>query len=554
MSWIGYFVYGGNEVINLPRTEAYAGPAYWFRPSGDGSDLATMTGEGRYTTPIVDRAPWTDPDDFASYDFWGFYPLDVSGIDDATVTSTITESTGDGGTPGRVRRATKTIVFNGLILAASECGADYGMKWLRNTLNGNACGNLATQTCNGDDLCYLACEPALDFDTSQSLLIPGTPGTPGTPGSPGSLNDLDGGSAADDVTSFSVNGGGAGAPTGDTLDGGGANASSIADTFDATPPTGTTPAWDGGTAASAGPDTMDGCNADLSCAPGTPGTPGDPGTPDVVVNVDLQPQDPQVCLDEATRSLRRVVFNNGPTVLSKRITSDGAAVWNVQFTAVAGNPYEFSVEKPVVQGFMDPTVTNPYAPGLEGQVDLDGRIVDDATCIEPIIAPIYDPLCPALVVPPSVPNVSMGCYTTPVNWHRRQFTIPKSLIPLHSDAVPLMRVYARDAEVRNLRLRFYADVNGDGSILDDPCAWCGDIVMSFIPHDMTMVFDASDKQVYVESRGGLRRRADNLVFATDGGPFEWPAMTCGFGYIVTVDLPQTQAPPVVDFSLFSRVA
>jgi hypothetical protein len=430
MAWNGYFEFAGNEIINLPRSEAYARDSIWFRTTGEGQDLPLMTGEGSYHTPMVDDAPWTDPDDPASYDFWGYYPLDVSGIEDATVSSTVVESTGDGGVPGRVRRGTKTVVFNGLLLAASDCGADYGIKWLRSILIGNPCsGNAATLTCNGDDLCYLPCEPQVDHEGSG---------------------------------------------------------------------------------------------------------------------------DPTDCWD--LRSLRRVVFNTGPTVTAKRTMSDGGATWMVTFTAVAGSPYEFGQEQPIVVGFMDPLVTNPYPPGITGVVDLNGVIVDETGCAVEVSYPIFDPLCPALVVPPSVPSVPLGCYSPPGNWHRRQFTIPNTMIRVFSDAVPLIKVYARDTDIRNCRLRFYSDVNGDGSIVDDVCSWCGDIVLSYIPEDMTLVFDGSDETIYIETPGGGRRRADNLVYATDGGPFEWPALSCGFGYIVTVDLPQTQTPPVLDFSLFDRVA
>lgn len=544
MAWHGYFRYAGNEIVNLPRTEAYARESGWFKPSGDGVDLAVMTGAGRYVSPIIDNAPWTDPDEDASYDFWGFYPIDVTGIEDSTVTSTVVENTGDGGTPGRVRRATKTVVFRGLLLAASECGADHGMRWLRSVLNGSACGNQSTQTCNGDDLCYLSCEPALDYNVPGDFIV-----IPGTPGSPGTLDTYDGGNGEDPNTG-SASGGSGGSVGDEVLDGGGAGDPGDAYVFDGgEEPSGLDEFIDGG-GASLPPsfNVIDGCNVNLDCAP------SGPGTPDIVIDTNVEPQDPAFCLDEMTRSLRKVVFNNGPTILNKQTTTDGSAVWTVQFTAVAGNPYEFGTEKKIVQGFMDPTITNPYLPGVDGIFDLTGVIVDESGCVEPAVSPVFDPFCPALTAPPAVPNVPLGCYTPPANWRRRQFSIPKNYIPLHTDAVPLMKVYARDDEVRNLRLRFYADVNGDGSIVDDPCAWCGDIVISYVPEDLTLVFDGSDKVIYVENPGGLRRRAEHLVYSTDGGPFEWPALTCGFNYIVTLDLPQTQAPPVVDFSLYNRAA
>jgi hypothetical protein len=79
-------------------------------------------------------------------------------------------------------------------------------------------------------------------------------------------------------------------------------------------------------------------------------------------------------------------------------------------------------------------------------------------------------------------------------------------------------------------------------------------VFSYIPANSTLIFDGSEKSVTLQSPGGGRRRADSLVFGSDGSPFVWPELTCGVGYIVTIDLPQTQAPPIIDMSLYFRAA
>lgn len=476
MAWEGYHTYAGQEFINVARTEAYATGAPWFRPSGTGSYLGAMLADDAYVSPLVDNAPWADPDQPSSYEFWGLYPLDIAGIEDATVSSTVIESTADGGVAGRVRRGTKTVVYNCLLLAGSDCGADYGVKWLRALLNGSACGPLATQTCNGDDLCYLSCEPS--YDVSD--------------GGTGALTELDGGGAGDPPPGY---------------DGGGAGGGAYENLFD-------------------------GCDALDDCIVDTPGVA------------------PWECLIDFKRSLRKVVFNNGPVVTSKRSTSDGAAVWTVSFTAIAGSPYEFGEEVEVITNFLG--TEESIADGV--MVFSTPYIFTESACAVPIYTPVYDPLCPAVVVPPSPPSVPLGCYSPPANWFRRKVTIPNTMIPLWSDAVPVIRVNAVDDDVRNLRLRFYADVNGDGLIEDDPCAYCGDIVISYVPEGSTLVFDGSDQVVYVQTSGGIRRRADNLVFKTDGTPFEWPALSCGFAYIVAFDLPQTSTVPTIDVSLFNRVA
>ena len=92
MAWNGYFTFGGTEVINVARTEAYARNAGigWFKPVYRNEALPLILGD-TYTSPLQDDAPWTDPDDLSSYDFYGVYPLDITGIEDSTVTAEVVE-------------------------------------------------------------------------------------------------------------------------------------------------------------------------------------------------------------------------------------------------------------------------------------------------------------------------------------------------------------------------------------------------------------------------------------------------------------------------------
>jgi len=431
MAWDGYFLYAGPEFINAPRTEAYAVGADWFLGCVGGGDLAPILGD-LYQTPALDSAPWTDPDRPESYGFWGVYPLGVTGLEDSTRVGIVQESTMDGGTIGRIRNGTRTVVFNVALVGDSDCAVEYGARWLRRLLMGAACGISSSEACSGDDLCYLACEPMLDWDS-------------------------------------------------------------------------------GG-----------------------------------------HPSEALGCLDPFERNLRRVVFNTGPTFTAKHAMTDGGAMWTATFTAVAGNPWEFSTETPIVEGFG--IVPDPYVSEPPGLVNMNGLIVEDQ-CLPVAFQPVVDPGCPAFIVPPDPPKVPIGCYVPPVNWLRRQFTIPEEFIPLWGEVVPKIEIKAPvDSVVRNVRLRFYADVDGDNDISDDTCAYCGDIVVSYVPMGETIVLDGSDQLVYVDSPVGQRRRADALVFNTDGEPMEWPVLSCGFGYIVTVDMEQTAIMPSVSLSLFSRAA
>lgn len=436
MAWNGWFEYGGAEIVNASRTEAYAKHfgASWFKPVYRNTDLVSILGDDRYDTPLQDDAPWTDPDIADSYDFFGCYPLDVGGVEDSTSSSVITESTLDGGVPGRPRRSSKTVVFSLVLVGASEAGVEYGFQWLKQAMSAGPCAGRESSACGGTELCYFSSEPCVDWANC----------------------------------------------TGDPTD----------------------------------------------------------------------------CMDPLLRNLRRIVPTVGPVVTGKLKMTDEGTAWLVSMTLVAGNPIEFGVDIPLLDGFMDPTVNIPYVGGIipdGGQFDEDGFVQDDPNCPSRVITPIFDPLCPAVIVPPDAPDVDLSCFKFPVNYRRRQATIPRQFIPAWAEVVPLIEVFA-PVECRALRLRFYSDPRGDGDPNADPCSFCGDIVFSYIPANSTLVFDGSDEVVYLRTGKGVNRRADSLVFGTDGKPFDWPVLTCGEGYVVTFDLPQTQSPPVVDLTLVPRAA
>lgn len=526
--WEGYVQYAGTEILNVQRVETYAKNAGlpWFKPVYKNTSLAPMLGQ-TYTTPAQDLdTPWTDPHSPESYDFYGAYPVSVTGVEDSTRGSTITQNVGDGGFVTTLRHGTKSPVFNVILVGETDAACDYGFKWLKLALLTGQCDDSGLPP-----LCYLASEPSVDLDSADLIWVPDT------------LTDveLDGGSPSDaggdDLTDGSPYEGD------DDTDG---------------------PDEDGGDPDDVGGDDLDGGDPD-----DVGGGDDDGGGPDEDVT-DLDgglpselsqslaavAVDPADCLVPLLRSLHQVQFNSGPTVTAKYQMSTGGVAWNVSFSGVSQEPWEYGEEVEVIQGFLDPSVDDPWVGGLpDGAViDLDGAIYTETSCAPAALAPLEDPLCPITIAPPLPPSVSLGCFEPPVNWRRRQITIPSTYIPLWGEVVPKFEIHAAAVDVRYLRLRFYADVDGDGDISDDPCAFCGDIVVSYIPAGFTLTFDASQRQVYVTDASQRRRRADAVVSSADGTPFEWPVLTCGMGYIVTLDLPQTQTPPTFDLSFFSRAA
>jgi len=262
------------------------------------------------------------------------------------------------------------------------------------------------------------------------------------------------------------------------------------------------------------------------------------------------------CYQQVGRTLHEVTTITGPTITKKLGLVDGSHVWTVTWTMVAANPAEFGIERHLVQGFLDPAVKDPYVDGLpDGAVfDPAGTVQTDPYCPVATYKPVYDPTCSLLVPPPDVPSVVPTCFSFPVNYRRRSFTVPRDSIPLWTEVVPIVALTTKTVEARNVRLRFYADVFDTGNPSSDPCNFCGDVVFSYIPTSSTIVLDGTSHQVYIDTPGIGRRRADSLVSDSSGNPFDWPIFSCGFGYVVTVDMPQQQKSlPVVDLTLVPRI-
>lgn len=655
MGWHAYFALGGTEIINAERTEAYLADrkVSWFHPQYRTDAISRIEGHP-YTNTWTDQPVWADPDDPDTYDFYGAYPLNVTGLEDSSRTAVVTENLYDGGWIGNIRHATKSIVMEVALLGASTCAVEAGFKWLKQALLTDSC--LDGGCGDGVDLCYFACEPCLPPGCGDTLTPPYYLVTPAVRTV---LEDFEEGvvgtavpvggyiTDATDVTySSDHHGGSKGAVlTGSFPD----HTSPFLDVVVNTPgsevecwfkydPMGTNcehflqmgffDADNNGVTAtinfqfpSIGDPPLTRCYFEAyndftstsdkqtldpslhqsqwlkltltsdglatlydtdgttvittrNCGPvdgdivytevrggpvvGSPGPDGHMWVDDIsyIPTASSEPL-PSDCATAYQRTLRNVKVISGPTITAQRDLSDGGAVWTATFTVVAANPFEFGPEQQLVQGFM--VESDPWLPEV---VPADwmsftyGMTVTDVDCSVTEYQPIVDPLCPAIEVPPSVPAVQLGCYTPPDAWTRRWFSIPRKYIPYWGDSVPVVSVQAGADAVRNLRLRFYSDLNADGSVLDDPCAYCGDILFSYIPPNTSLVFDGAAETVYATGPGGAIQRADSLVFKTDGTPFDWPLLTCGYGYIVAVDLPDdhTGDLPAIDLSLYTRTA
>ncbi len=161
------------------------------------------------------------------------------------------------------------------------------------------------------------------------------------------------------------------------------------------------------------------------------------------------------------------------------------------------------------------------------------------------VGPLLDPDCATIDPPPRPPTIAISCVETPTEWRRYEVTVPEDLVPTWFDAVPVVRLSTGDSAVKQVRVRFYPNPLGAPVQALDPCDYCGEFVVTYIPANSTMTLDGIRQWVSVVDADGLTRTANHLLASSDGGPVSWPLLGCGVGYTLVVDVaPAT----VVDLS------
>lgn len=71
----------------------------------------------------------------------------------------------------------------------------------------------------------------------------------------------------------------------------------------------------------------------------------------------------------------------------------------------------------------------------------------------------------------------------------------------------------------------------------DPCSWCAEYVLSYLPGDSEAVIDAALERSTISVAAGEPQPYDTFVVSTGGEPLEWSSMSCGIDYLVAIDFP-----------------
>ena len=144
-----YLCFGCQELANNARLSAYVN---WAAASGAWSGMDCCVEMPRecwcpndglpddFVDPVTDQACWVDAQVPESSEYLGMYITKVTGLRDSAFSRASTENIGRGVTLGRGREGSRVFAIEALLVATSCCGMDYGLEFVRRSLEQGGCG------------------------------------------------------------------------------------------------------------------------------------------------------------------------------------------------------------------------------------------------------------------------------------------------------------------------------------------------------------------------------------------------------------------------------
>lgn len=160
---------------------------------------------------------------------------------------------------------------------------------------------------------------------------------------------------------------------------------------------------------------------------------------------------------------------------------------------------------------------------------------------------IVDPDCVVPPSPPRPPVILNSCVLPGDNWFRYTIEVPSVFTQVGQVSYPKVILTTGDLAARGVRVRVQPNPFSMDPAELDPCGFCGEFLLSYLPPNASLTVDAATTSV-VASVGGVEQTARQLLYGSDGGPMVWPEMTCGTPYVVYVDL-DADENPLVDMAL-----
>lgn len=224
---------------------------------------------------------------------------------------------------------------------------------------------------------------------------------------------------------------------------------------------------------------------------------------------------------------REVAVSRASTVTRKRIT-DCSATWTINFTLTCGDPYEYTVEQ------------FERATGVGASVATGADIIEQGTialteqaCPSFSYAPVYDPEYPALVTPPTPPNlIPDGWGFVEGSTFTRYWARVSEVAPGRDKVVPVITLTS-DIEARSVRVGVWPG----NAAPDELCNPLFSAALTYLPSGAEgITLDGSTRAAYVQLPGGFVRRAESLVYGPNASPVEWTSFSDEGGLLLTLDV------------------
>jgi hypothetical protein len=262
------------------------------------------------------------------------------------------------------------------------------------------------------------------------------------------------------------------------------------------------------------------------------------------------------CANDHWRTLRDVVLTSEVQVISEIGGAcpccQGCPAREVTFQLTAGRAHAFREPVDVAECV---TFPEPVDDGVCELWSTDPDCMsDEQICAaqEPVPCPL-DPACPVPTVP-ELPLPTDRCQCDPIAGRVRTcLTVPAGAAPSWFDAVPIITLSAGVLPLRAVRIRFYSNPLGLDLDQLDPCGFCAELNISYLPASATMVLDGTVQQGIVQCPGRAETSASTVLAGPAGSPLTWPVIECGSPYLVCVEADAASIAPTSCVSLSTVV-
>lgn len=224
---------------------------------------------------------------------------------------------------------------------------------------------------------------------------------------------------------------------------------------------------------------------------------------------------------------RRAVSTTRGMSITRKRSAECSVLWTTTFTMTADDPYEYG------ENIAKITELGPAAGATGPGVQTSGTLTAvQVNCPVYDYTPVYDPLYPALVSPPTAPTFLPPGWTIQpgVNFQRRWARV-FSVEPSSLATVPVMRL-SSTIEARMVRISIWDAAKANNAQCDPLFS----VVVTYLPVNTPIYIDGEQRASYTwDGVSPSVRRTDSLLYAPTGQPMIWTGFNDPSQLLVTLD-------------------